>query len=77
MGSGLVDGIEVRGVSGPNPLNRAVAKAHTEGHGQTWRRINTGMWPFCPQGAMMAAEMVAADQARSAFAFTGTAGHHR
>jgi acetoin utilization deacetylase AcuC-like enzyme len=77
MESGLVDGVEVQ-VFKPNvaPL-RFVEKAHTASHMENMRSDPYRDVAMLSAGSvMMAAEMVAKGQAKTAFAYTGTAGHH-
>ena len=77
MESGLVDGVEVQ-VFKPNvaPL-RLVEKAHTASHMENMRSDPYRDVAMLSAGSvMMAAEMVAKGQAKTAFAYTGTAGHH-
>ena len=77
MKSGLVDGIDVQVFKArPAPLE-LVEQAHTKAH-----MANMQIDPYrevallSAGSVMMAAEMVASGKAVSAFAFTGTAGHH-
>ena len=77
MESGLVDGIEVQVFRAKPAPMELVAKAHTEGHMANMETDQYRDVAILSAGSvMMAAEMVAAGQAESAFAFTGTAGHH-
>jgi acetoin utilization deacetylase AcuC-like enzyme len=77
MESGLVDGVEVQIFKAkPAPIG-LVEKAHTESHMENMRSDPYREVAMLSAGSvMMAAEMVAKGQARSAFAYTGTAGHH-
>jgi acetoin utilization deacetylase AcuC-like enzyme len=77
MESGVVDGEDVQVLKAhPTPL-ALVEKAHTESH-----MMNMITDPYLDVAilsvgsVMMAAELVATGQAESAFAYTGTAGHH-
>jgi len=77
MESGLVDGKDV-GVFRPKsaPLELA-ALAHTAAHIENMRTDPYRDVALLSAGSvMLAAEMVATDQAKSAFAYAGTAGHH-
>lgn len=77
MESGLVDGKEVqvfRARPAPVELVRA---SHTEAHMANMESDQYRSVAILSAGSvMMAAELVATGQAESAFAFTGTAGHH-
>lgn len=77
MESGLVDGIEVQVFRAkPAPLE-LVEKAHTAAHMANMQADQYREVALLSAGSVvMAAEMVATNQARSAFAYTGTAGHH-
>ena len=77
MESGLVDGVDVQVFRArPAPLD-LVEKAHTATHMANMQTDQYREVALLSAGSvMMAAEMVAAGQARSAFAYTGTAGHH-
>ena len=77
MESGLVDGKEV-GVFRPKPAPLELAAlAHTAAHMENMRTDPYLDVALLSAGSvMLAAEMVATDQAKSAFAYTGTAGHH-
>jgi len=77
MESGVVDGKDVQ-VFKPDPAPLAlVEKTHTENH-----MMNMSTDPYrdvailSAGSVMMASELVAQGQAESAFAYTGTAGHH-
>ena len=77
MESGVVDGKDVQ-VFKPDPAPLAlVEKAHTENH-----MMNMSTDPYrdvailSAGSVMMASELIAQGQAESAFAYTGTAGHH-
>ncbi len=75
--SGLVDGVDVAVFRpGPAPL-RLVEQAHTAAHMASMQTDPYRDVALLSAGSvMMAAEMVATGQAASAFAYTGTAGHH-
>lgn len=77
MESGLVDGIDVQVfLAKPAPL-KLVEQAHTPEHManmQTDPYRNVAL--LSAGSVMMAAEMVARGEAKTAFAYTGTAGHH-
>lgn len=77
METGIVDGEDVqifRPVSAPVEL---VAEAHTANHMENMKHDPYRDVALLSAGSvMMAAELVAAGQAKSAFAYTGTAGHH-
>lgn len=75
--TGLIDGHNVR-VFEPSPAKESlVAECHTENH-----MLNMSTDPYrevallSAGSVMMAADLVATGQAESAFAYTGTAGHH-
>lgn len=77
MEAGLVDGVDVQVFKArPAPI-KLVEQAHTAAH-----MANMATDPYrevallSAGSVMMAAEMVARGEADSAFAFTGTAGHH-
>jgi acetoin utilization deacetylase AcuC-like enzyme len=74
---GLVDGVDVQVFKpAPAPL-RLVEQAHTAAHMANMQTDPYRDVALLSAGSvMMAAEMVASGQARSAFAYTGTAGHH-
>jgi acetoin utilization deacetylase AcuC-like enzyme len=77
MDLGLVDGEDVQVFKpGPAPME-LVEGAHTPGH---MERMSTDPYRdvaiLSAGSVMMAAELVATGQASSAFAYTGTAGHH-
>lgn len=77
MESGLVDGVEV-GVFRPRPAPlELVAKAHSSGHMENMRTDPYRDVALLSAGSViLAAELVATGQTESAFAYTGTAGHH-
>ncbi|TFH47984.1 MAG: histone deacetylase, partial [Methanothrix sp.] len=77
MESGLVDGTDVQVFKArPAPLE-LVAQAHTIAHMANMENDPYREVAILSAGSvMMAAEMVAMGQARRAFAYTGTAGHH-
>ena len=77
MQSGLVDGDEIQVFKAkPAPLN-LVEKAHTTAHMANMQTDPYREVALLSAGSvMMAAKMVAGGQAKSAFAYTGTAGHH-
>jgi acetoin utilization deacetylase AcuC-like enzyme len=81
MASGLVDGVEVQVFEAqPVPLE-LVEKVHTEEHMESMRNeaYNRQYYDVALLSAgsvLMASEMVAKGDAESAFAYTGTAGHH-
>lgn len=77
MESGLVDGEDVQVFkASPAPL-RLVEQAHTEAHMANMKTDPYREVAILSAGSvMMAAELVATGQAESAFAYTGTAGHH-
>jgi acetoin utilization deacetylase AcuC-like enzyme len=77
MESGLVDGVEVQVFSAkPVPL-RLVERAHTPEHMANMQSDPYRNVALLSAGSvMMAAEMVARGEAKAAFAYTGTAGHH-
>lgn len=77
MESGLVDGKEVQVFRAkPAPI-KLVKSAHTEAHMANMETDQYRDVAILSAGSvMMAAEMVATGEAKSAFAFTGTAGHH-
>lgn len=77
MESGIVDGEEVQVFKAkPAPL-RLIEQAHTPAHLANMESDPYRDVAILSAGSvMMAAEMVATGQAQSAFAYTGTAGHH-
>lgn len=77
MESGIVDGEEVQVFKAkPAPL-RLIEQAHTPAHMANMQSDPYREVAILSAGSvMMAAELVATDQAESAFAYTGTAGHH-
>jgi acetoin utilization deacetylase AcuC-like enzyme len=77
MESGIVDGEEVA-VFNPVPAPiELVRKAHTPAHMDAMNSDPYRDVAILSAGSvMMAAELVASGQADSAFAYTGTAGHH-
>jgi acetoin utilization deacetylase AcuC-like enzyme len=77
MESGIVDGIEVQ-VFTPNPAPiELVKRAHTSAHMESMETDPYRDVAILSAGSvMMAAELVATGQAETAFAYTGTAGHH-
>jgi acetoin utilization deacetylase AcuC-like enzyme len=77
MESGLVDGDEVQVIStGPAPLE-LVEACHTKSHMVNMATDQYRDVAILSAGSVMkAAEMVATGQAKNAFAYTGTAGHH-
>ena len=77
MESGLVDGENVQVFKArPAPLE-LVEKAHTVAHMANMKSDPYEKVALLSAGSvMMAAEMVARGDARRAFAYTGTAGHH-
>lgn len=77
MESGLVDGVDVQVFRARMAPMDLVEKAHTATHMANMQTDQYREVALLSAGSvMMAAEMVAAGQARSAFAYTGTAGHH-
>ncbi len=77
MVSGLVDGVEVQVFRARSAPLELAEKAHTAAHMANMQTDQYREVALLSAGSvMMAAEMVAAGQARSAFAYTGTAGHH-
>ncbi len=77
MESGLVDGVDVQVFRARSAPLELVKAAHTEAHManmQTDQYRDVAM--LSAGSVMMAAEMVATGEAKSAFAYTGTAGHH-
>lgn len=77
MESGLVDGVDVQVFRARMAPMELVEKAHTAAHMANMQTDQYREVALLSAGSvMMAAEMVAAGQARSAFAYTGTAGHH-
>jgi acetoin utilization deacetylase AcuC-like enzyme len=77
MESGLVDGVEVQVFKPKGAPLRLVEKAHTTSHMENMRSDPYRDVAMLSAGSvMMAAEMVAKGQAKAAFAYTGTAGHH-
>lgn len=77
MESGIVDGEEVQVFKAkPAPL-RLIEQAHTPAHMANMQSDPYREVAILSAGSvMMAAELVATGQAESAFAYTGTAGHH-
>lgn len=77
MKTGIVDGVDVQVFkAAPAPL-KLVEAAHTEAHMQNMLHDPYREVAILSAGSvMMASEMVAKGEAKSAFAFTGTAGHH-
>jgi len=77
MESGLVDGRDVQVFKAkPAPL-ALVKQAHTASHMANMETDPYRDVAILSAGSvMMAAEMVAREEAKSAFAYTGTAGHH-
>jgi acetoin utilization deacetylase AcuC-like enzyme len=75
--SGIVDGKDVQ-VFSPTPAPiELVRRAHTPGHMENMETDPYRSVAILSAGSvMMAAELVATGQAKSAFAYTGTAGHH-
>ena len=75
--SGLIDGETVKVfLPGPAPL-RLVEIAHTVGHMENMAADPYREVAILSAGSViMASELVASGQAESAFAYTGTAGHH-
>jgi len=77
MESGLVDGIEVQVFKPKDAPLRLVEQAHTPTHMQNMQTDPYRDVALLSAGSvMMAAELVAEGEAKSAFAYTGTAGHH-
>jgi len=77
MESGLVDGVEVQVFKPKEAPLRLVETAHTASHMENMRFDPYRDVAILSAGSvMMAAEMVAKGQAKCAFAYTGTAGHH-
>jgi acetoin utilization deacetylase AcuC-like enzyme len=77
MVSGLVDGVEVQVFRARSAPLELAEKAHTAAHMANMQTDQYREVALLSAGSvMMAAEIVAAGQARSAFAYTGTAGHH-
>jgi acetoin utilization deacetylase AcuC-like enzyme len=77
MESGLLDGVEVQVFKPKGAPLRLVEKAHTTSHMENMRSDPYRDVAILSAGSvMMAAEMVARGQAKTAFAYTGTAGHH-
>jgi acetoin utilization deacetylase AcuC-like enzyme len=77
MESGLVDGVEVQVFKPKGAPLRLVEKAHTASHMENMRSDPFRDVAMLSAGSViMAAEMVATGQAKTAFAYTGTAGHH-
>ena len=77
MESGVVDGIDVQ-VFKPSPAPiELVRRAHTSSHMESMETDPYRDVAILSAGSvMMASELVATGQAESAFAYTGTAGHH-
>jgi acetoin utilization deacetylase AcuC-like enzyme len=77
MQSGIVDGKDVQVFKAePAPL-RLVEEAHTASHMENMKHDPYRDVAILSAGSvMMASEIVATGQAESAFAYTGTAGHH-
>jgi acetoin utilization deacetylase AcuC-like enzyme len=75
--SGLIDGETIRVLlPKPAPL-RLVERAHTPGHMENMATDPYREVAILSAGSViMASELVATGQAESAFAYTGTAGHH-
>jgi acetoin utilization deacetylase AcuC-like enzyme len=75
--SGLIDGETVKVfLPGPAPL-RLVERAHTVGHMENMATDPYREVAILSAGSViLASELVATGQAESAFAYTGTAGHH-
>jgi len=77
MESGLVDGIDIQVFKPKNAPLRLVEQAHTMTHIQNMQTDPYREVALLSAGSvMMASELVAKGEARSAFAYTGTAGHH-
>lgn len=77
MESGLVDGIDVQVFKPRAAPLRLVEQAHTPTHMQNMQTDPYREVALLSAGSvMMAAELVAKGEAESAFAYTGTAGHH-
>ncbi|MCX6669400.1 MAG: histone deacetylase [Methanothrix sp.] len=77
MESGLVDGIDVQVFKAWAAPLRLVEQAHTPTHMQNMQTDPYREVALLSAGSvMMAAELVAKGEAESAFAYTGTAGHH-
>jgi acetoin utilization deacetylase AcuC-like enzyme len=77
MESGLVDGIDVRVFKPTDAPLRLVEQAHTSTHMQNMQTDPYRDVALLSAGSvMMASELVAKGEAKSAFAYTGTAGHH-
>jgi acetoin utilization deacetylase AcuC-like enzyme len=77
MQSGLVDGEELQVFKASPAPQELVAEAHTAAHMANMQTDPYREVAILSAGSvMMAAEMVATGQARRAFAYTGTAGHH-
>ena len=77
MESELVDGIDVQVVKPRAAPLRLVEQAHTPTHMQNMQTDPYREVALLSAGSvMMAAELVAKGEAESAFAYTGTAGHH-
>ena len=77
MESGLVDGIDVQVFKARAAPLRLVEQAHTPTHMQNMQTDPYRDVALLSAGSvMMAAELVAKGEAESAFAYTGTAGHH-
>jgi acetoin utilization deacetylase AcuC-like enzyme len=75
--SGIVDGENVQ-VFKPDPAPiELVRKAHTPGHMENMQTDPYGDVALLSAGSViLSAELIATGQANSAFAYTGTAGHH-
>ncbi len=77
MESGLVDGTEVQVFKPKEATLRLVEQAHTPMHMQNMQTDPYRDVALLSAGSvMMASELVAGGEAESAFAYTGTAGHH-
>lgn len=77
MESGLVDGYDVQIFRPKNAPLALVEKAHTENHMLNMRSEPYREVALLSAGSViMAAELVASGNAETAFAYTGTAGHH-
>jgi len=77
MESGLVDGVEVQVFKPKGAPLKLVETAHTASHMENMRFDPYRDVAILSAGSvMMAAEMVATGRAKTAFAYTGTAGHH-
>jgi acetoin utilization deacetylase AcuC-like enzyme len=77
MESGLVDGIDVQVFKPKAAPLRLVEQAHTKTHMQNMQTDPYRDVALLSAGSvMMASELVAKGEAKAAFAYTGTAGHH-